>query len=103
MGAELGDRVVRSPGEIGTLAYACRCDIVDPFSDRGTLLPQVDQRIAEAGPVMRLLLRLNFANLDRPPAAVPDRALVYEPGVPDGRWPVTSVWRGEGSFLLVDP
>ncbi len=103
MGAELGDRVVRSPGEIGTLAYACGCDIVDPFSDRGTLLPQVDQRIAEAGPVMQLLLRLNFANLDRPPAAVPDRALVYEPGVPDGRWPVTSAWRGNGSFVLVDP
>ncbi|WP_336027878.1 hypothetical protein [Geodermatophilus sp. FMUSA9-8] len=101
--AEVGDDVVRSPGEIGTLAYACRCDIVDPFSDRGTLLPQIDQRQEEAGTVMRLLLRLNFANLDRPPAAEPDRALVYEGGRPDGDWPVTSAWRGSGSFSLVAP
>ena len=101
--AEIGDDVVRSPGEIGTLAYACRCDIVDPFSDRGTLLPQIDQRQEEAGTVMRLLLRLNFANLDRPPAAEPDRALVYEQDRPDGDWPVTSAWRGAGSFSLVAP
>ncbi len=103
LGAEVGDGVVRSPGEIGTLAYACRCDIVDPFSDRGTLLPQIDQRQEEAGPLMRLLLRLNFANLDRPPAAEPDEALVYEPGVTDGRWPVTSTWRGPGSFTTAEP
>ena len=101
--AEIGDDVVRSPGEIGTLAYACRCDIVDPFSDRGTLLPQIDQRQEEAGTVMRLLLRLNFANLDRPPAAEPDRALVYEQDRPDGDWPVSSTWRGTGSFSLVAP
>ncbi|MGY1652128.1 hypothetical protein [Geodermatophilus sp. SYSU D01119] len=100
---EVGDDVVRSPGEIGTLAYACRCDIVDPFSDRGTLLPQIDQRQEEAGTVMRLLLRLNFANLDRAPAAEPDRALVYEQDRPDGDWPVTSAWRGAGSFSLVAP
>ncbi len=103
LGEQLGDQVVRSPGEIGTLAYACRCDIVDPFSDRGTLLPQIDQRQAEAGAVMGLLLRLNFVNLDRPPAAEPDRALVYEGGRTDGQWPVTSTWRGEGSFDLVQP
>ena len=101
--AEIGDDVVRSPGEIGTLAYACRCDIVDPFSDRGTLLPQIDQRQEEAGTVMRLLLRLNFVNLDRPRAAEPDRALVYEQDRPDGDWPVTSAWRGAGSFSLVAP
>ena len=103
LGEQLGDQVVRSPGEIGTLAYGCRCDIVDPFSDRGTLLPQIDQRQAEAGTVMSVLLRLNFANLARPAAAVPDRALVYEGGTADGEWPVTSAWRGAGSFSLVEP
>jgi hypothetical protein len=30
----LGGASVRSPGEIGTLAYYCRCDIRDCFSDR---------------------------------------------------------------------
>ncbi|RBY77809.1 hypothetical protein DQ238_14195 [Geodermatophilus sp. TF02-6] len=99
----LGDEVVRSPGEIGTIAYACRCDIVDAFSDRGTLVPEIDRREAEAGTLMRWLLRLNFANLDRPPAAVPDVALVYTPGASGGEWPVHSVWLGEGSFSLTRP
>ncbi len=103
LGEQIGDGVVRSPGEIGTLAYACRCDIVDPFSDRGTLLPQIDQRQEEAGTIMKVLLRLNFANLDRPPAAEPDQALVYEGGRSGGEWPVTSTWRGPGSFSLVQP
>lgn len=96
-------QVVRSPGEIGTLAYYCRCDIVDPFSDRGTLLPQIDQRREEAGTVMRALLSLNFANLDRPAAADPDTALVYLDDPAAGRWPVGTPWRGEGSFDLVAP
>jgi hypothetical protein len=28
---------------------------------------------------------------------------VYEGGRTDGQWPVTSTWRGEGSFDLVQP
>jgi hypothetical protein len=95
--------VVSSPGEIGTLAYHCRCDIVDTFSDRGTLMPLIDERMAEAGPVMRLLLELDFATLDREPAAVPTRALIWVdgPAAAAARWPVESNWRGPGAFDLV--
>ena len=96
--------VVSSPGEIGTLAYFCECDIVDMFSDRGAVLPLISQREAEAGPVMQQLLRLNFVNLDRDVAATqPNAALSWRPGPASGpdSWPATSQWRGDGSFVLV--
>jgi hypothetical protein len=99
----VGDEVVSSPGEIGTLAYFCRCDIVDMFSDRGTLQPSIDQREAEAGPLMRRLLQLNFANLDPAPAAVPTQAVVWVGGAEAeaAPWPVDSNWRGPGALDLV--
>jgi hypothetical protein len=99
----VGDAVVRSPGEIGTLAYYCRCDIVDAFSDRGRLPALIEQREREAGPVVRRLLRWNFAHLDPGPAAEPTRALVWVEG-PAARaapWPVESNWRGPGALDLV--
>jgi hypothetical protein len=99
----VGGEVLRGPGEIGTLAYHCRCDIVDSFSDRGLLLPLIDRREREAGPLMRALLELNFANLDPQPAAVPTRAVVWVdgPAADAAPWPVDSDWRGPGALDLV--
>ena len=69
MGEEIGERVgdatVKAPPEIGTVAYACDCSVVDVFSDPGRTLPLIEKRIREAGPVMRFLLEANFARLDR--------------------------------------
>jgi hypothetical protein len=98
-----GDEVVSSPGEIGTLAYFCKCPMIDMFSDRGTLQPVIDQRVQEAGPLMRRLLQLNFANMDREPAAVPTRAVVWVdgPAADAALWPVESNWRGPGALDLV--
>ena len=57
-----------APGEIGTLAYACRCDIVDQFSDRARLMALVSQRGPRAPHRLgRSLLRLNFLHADRAP------------------------------------
>jgi hypothetical protein len=102
MRASTRGQVIGSPGEIGTLAYYCECDIVDVFSDRGAIVPLVEQREREAGPVMRAVLRLNFARLDRDQQpAEQTRALVYTPGPASGDgWPVTSTWLGQGSFRL---
>lgn len=61
----IGNRTVASTGEIGALAYFCECPIVDLFSDRGLLRPQVALKLAEAGPITRFLLKLNFLRLDR--------------------------------------
>jgi hypothetical protein len=104
IGRDLAGRgtVIASPGEIGTLAFFCRCDIVDVFSDRGALAPLITQREDEAGPVMRTLLQLNFTNRgDVGPPAKPDAFLVYSPGPPPpGGWGVSSYWLGPGSFHL---
>jgi hypothetical protein len=97
------DLVVASPGEIGSLAFFCRCDIVDVFADRAALAPLIHERWEEAGSVMRLLLQVNFANRgDVGPAATPDAFLYYSDGPPppqDG-WSVWSYWLGRGSFRL---
>jgi hypothetical protein len=105
VGADLRGRgtVIGSPGEIGTLAFFCRCDIVDAFSDRGVVLPLIRQQEDRSGPVGRRFLRLNFQHLDdgqRP--ASPDEVLVHRPEPPRGAdsWPVRSSWRGAGSLTL---
>ena len=65
VGERVGDATVKAPPEIGTVAYACDCSVVDVFSDPGITLPSIEKRIAEAGPVMRFLLEANFYRLDR--------------------------------------
>ena len=65
IGERVGDATVKAPPEIGTVAYACDCTVVDVFSDPGRTLPLIEKRIREAGPVMQFLLEANFARLDR--------------------------------------
>ena len=109
VGTEIGDRVgddvVINFGEIGTLAYFCECAMVNDFTDRGVLVPLVDRRIAESGPVGSWLLRLNYHNLNRTQTPLPaDYELRYAPGPGAG----PDVWqifapggRGTGHLTLV--
>ena len=100
----IGSATVASPGEIGTLAYACDCAILDQFSDRGALVQVVNQHIANGGAPARLLLKVNYAWLDRSQRPRPlDYRLLYEPGPGSGRdiWQVWSAARGVGHFRLV--
>jgi hypothetical protein len=104
LGERAGSATVAGPGEIGTLAYHCECAIVDEFSDRGVFIWRVNRRIGGAGPVVRLLLDLNFVWLDRNQQPRPtDYRLLYTPGAREGRdvWQVSSSWRGVGHFALV--
>ncbi|GAA4867728.1 hypothetical protein [Actinomycetospora straminea] len=79
---------VESPGEIGYLAFHCRCRVVDYFSDPGRMAPAIDRfRADHDGPIWRL----NYLHR-RPQAPVPAAyRLVYEAAPPDGpgQWPVT--------------
>ncbi|MFD2418194.1 hypothetical protein [Amycolatopsis pigmentata] len=103
VGRELRARIdgapVGAPGEIGTIAYFCDCAIIDGFSDRGLLGPEIDKRIAEAGPVMRPLLKVDYARFDRsrPPVRLAYQ-LRYGPG--PGEWTVYSAAKGVGHFTL---
>jgi hypothetical protein len=90
----VGDALVQSPGEVGTLAFYCECNIVDMLSDGRFTVPPINERIDQAGPVVRRLLEWNYRNLDRdqePPrpayrlewrrlwVAEPDAYLVWSP------------------------
>ncbi|WP_369130426.1 hypothetical protein [Modestobacter roseus] len=101
---EIGDGTVLAPPEIGTLAFGCDCSMVDVFSDPGTTLPLIEQRIDQAGPVGRFLLELNFARLDRDrEPRDPDHRLVWTQGeVPEGvpSWPTHSPATGPATLYL---
>lgn len=105
LGARVGSETVIAPPEIGTLAYYCRCSIVDAFADRGRVLPLVEQRLAAAGPVARLLLEVNYRRLDRDLQPRPARfQLVWEPGPATGadQWQTWSPATGVGHLRLID-
>ena len=105
VGAIVGDDVVESPGEIGTLVHYCDCSVVDAFSDRGRVIPTVLTREAASGRLGRALIGLNYRNLDRDDPPLPVRwRLVYERGVaPSGpnQWPVNHWAEGPGRMVLL--
>jgi hypothetical protein len=108
IGAEVGERVgdatVLAPPEIGTVAFVCRCSVVDMFSDPGITLPLIERRTREAGPVVRLLLEANFFRLDRTKQPRPaEYRLVWTQGpVPAGvpAWSTTSPKTGPATVYL---
>lgn len=111
LGPVVGTRGVASPGEIGTLAYSCRCAVVDAFSGQGEVVPLIRERRAKAGPLMRALLDLNYQHLDRSVRPYPLRyALQWVPaGDPlagDPRavrsWAVDGPALGPGRLVLLD-
>ncbi|CAG7623505.1 hypothetical protein SIM91_16445 [Rhodococcus opacus] len=106
VGTLVGEAPVRSPGEIGTLAYFCECVIVDEFSDRGLVVEdRLVPRLAEATEPTRTLLRANYAFFDYRLAPVnPAFDLRYQEGRGPGgpmSWDVFSAARGAGHFILV--
>ncbi|MFD9662740.1 hypothetical protein ACFWAY_14090 [Rhodococcus sp. NPDC059968] len=106
VGTLVGEAPVRSPGEIGTLAYFCECVIVDEFSDRGLVVEdRLVPRLAEATEPARTLLRANYAFFDYRLAPVnPAYDLRYAEGRGPGgpmAWDVFSAARGAGHFILV--
>ena len=109
VGRELGERVgsetVIAPPEIGTLAYFCRCSIVDPFADRGRVVPLIEERIAEAGSLTGLLLKANYLRLDHDQEPRPARyELIWEagPATQPGDWQTWSPATGIGHLRLVE-
>lgn len=100
MGAELG-RVIGPTEpildgiEIGTVAFFCRCTILEHFTDPAIARRLIDERTAGAGPLKRALVNLNFAH--RPPASIPPTTwqVVFsgDPGY-ERRWVVSVPGRG---------
>jgi hypothetical protein len=53
---------VVGPGEVGTLAYFCNCEIVDFISDPGRTEHDIALHAQQSSPLMRQLLKLNYTH-----------------------------------------
>lgn len=99
VGAIVGDATVRSPFEIGTLLYHCRCHMVDKFSDRGRLANLITERKQSS-----FLWRLNYLFLQPRELDVDfdDYRLKWRPRAdPSGRsWNVYGPFKGKGQIEL---
>ncbi len=106
VGELVGDAVVKAPPEIGTVAFACDCNVVDVFSDPGITLQSIEKRIDEAGPVTKWLLDLNFSRLDRSrqPLEPAYRLAWSRDGFPPGlpAWHTDSAWTAP-AFMYLEP
>ncbi|MGH3631239.1 MAG: hypothetical protein ACRDRL_27825 [Sciscionella sp.] len=103
--ARVGGHAVQSPGEVGTIAYFCHCDLVDYLSDRAAILPVIHDFRQRSGGVERWLIDLNFHFLDRDITPIQtDYALKFVTQRPQGG----SYWRAtadssapKGYFVLL--
>ncbi|SFS42088.1 hypothetical protein [Saccharopolyspora flava] len=103
VGRRVGDATVTSPGELGTLAYFCRCRVVDGFSDRGYLGPEIAERIDRAGPLTAALLRLNYRHFQPTEPREIDYLLRVADGPgPDPFWTISTPL-GPPKHLTLEP
>lgn len=88
----VGDHPVRSPGEVGTIAYFCDREVLDELSDRGIMVSLLNQQKQHDGPISRFVLDVNFYFLDKNLKSTPvDYTILYSTQKPvNGRyWPAT--------------
>ena len=102
--ARVAGATVASYGEIGTLAYYCECEIVDVYSHRGEAVQLINHEVDTASPLVKPILRLNYAWLDRdqkPPRLGYALAYRHGPGSGPDVWQVHSRWTGVGHVRLI--
>ncbi|WP_037345135.1 hypothetical protein [Sciscionella sediminilitoris] len=94
----VGDRPVRSGGEIGVLAYSCDCAVVDEFADRGIMLGEIDKARSKSSGLGKTLQDINFTFLDRsvrplrPEYALGATLSAHAPAGAIKSWPIGSPW-----------
>jgi hypothetical protein len=99
----VGGATVRAPQEIGTIAFFCQCRILDPFSDRGRVIPLITQEEKLSGSLTRALLQINYQWLDRTsrPAPITYRLRWFKrPRSGRHVWQVWSPAKGIGYLVL---
>ena len=99
-------RKVETAGEVGALAYACDCELVDEFSDRGAVDPAITETKRRSGDLGRALLEANFHNFDHSVAPIsPDLILATTRRTPPptalASWRIDSPWMGTQNLYLM--
>src|ERR1700693_1068938 len=101
----VGDADVRFVGELGALAFYCRCELVDGFSDMAERNDGIVRRIESSAGLTRTMLRLNFHHRDLAAARASTLYLMIPTKDPVGHrwsWSTTSPWAGT-NFYVLDP
>jgi hypothetical protein len=91
----VGDSVVGFGGEVGAMAYYCKCQVIDQFSDMANLNPGILRRIDTSTGIYHDLLRANFRHRDLTTLPPPFQFLMVPTSDPAGHqwhWTVTSPW-----------
>ena len=105
VGHTVGGAGVATPGEVGTIAYYCDCQISDSFSDRALVLPMIEQARFGDGLAARLW-RLNYARAPHHLDPVPTVYQMSTSATPVGHaaaWPVFSPWNpGVVAYITMD-
>lgn len=99
-------RTVETAGEVGALAYACDCELVDEFSDRGAVDPAIAETKRRSGDLGRALLEANFHNFDHSVAPMsPELVLATTRHTPPSTalasWRIDSPWMGTQNLYLM--
>lgn len=90
---------VESPGEVGTLAYHCRCRVLDGLADRGSLSPLIESGVAAATGPAGWLLRLNYLRF-RPVPPAPRQYRITTRVVRDPTAPMGTPWGPQRTWSL---
>ncbi|WP_132421805.1 hypothetical protein [Pseudonocardia endophytica] len=91
---------IESPGEVGTLAYYCRCRVLDGLADRGSISASLRTRVDEATGFGGALLRLNYLNFE-PVRPVPRDMRMTTKIVPSGTGaPMGTAWGPDRTWAL---
>lgn len=107
--ALVGDAPVAPPGEIGAIAWGCRCDLVDQFSSRSAARPLLDRRYELGGYLSRAVLAVNWRHRPDVASPAPTYRLRYvgqdDPTPPDvlRTWWVTSPQTGARFRVVLLP
>jgi hypothetical protein len=92
---------VETFGEVGTIAYFCHCTVVDRFSDRAHLADLLRAKHTTAGPVMKILLEVNYHRFHAPAPLRPTYKLTFAQD-PTGIH-ATSSWHPYAGQMVIRP
>ena len=93
-------------GEIGAVAYYCRCEIIDDISNMSNLNGRIGHHLAMSTGLSHPLLSLNYRHRDLTGPLLPEQYFLAATVDPSGHpwsWPATSPWRGINYYVLTGP
>ncbi len=99
----VGDTNVGFGGEVGAIAFYCRCEVIDDFTDMANLNSGIVRTLESSTGVRRALLRFNYRHRDLTALPPPFQYWISVTPYPPGSrwsWQVDSPWAGTNYYGL---